>query len=182
MTLRGAYLLGKKELAEKFGDFDLWGSLWTCVIHWGRFSFSSWLTRELVLTLPTRGFHQIHGDYLLHNSRGGCHYTLDPWGSPFMILYITGDFFENLNSQEFFWWLMDCWGMLLMLLICCGYLCGLHVFYPTKGSLIILTCSWIFLLHFLPPRNPQEILRDFFFFFDRGIFFLKITIKAKLFY
>ena len=64
-----------------------------------------------------------------------------------------------------------------MLLICCGYLCGLHVFYPTKGSLIILTCSWIFLLHFLPSRNPQEILRDFFFFF----FFLLLLLNYTQF-
>ena len=52
-----------------------------------------------MLTLSTRGFHQLHGDYLLHNSQGGCHYALDPHGSPFMILYFTGDLFENLNSQ-----------------------------------------------------------------------------------
>ena len=66
----------------------------------GKFLFlSSWLTGELVLTLPTRGFHQLNGDDLLHNTRGGCHRALDPQGSPFMILYLTGDLFENLKSR-----------------------------------------------------------------------------------
>ena len=69
------------------------------MIHWGRFSFSSWLTGELVLTLTTKGFHQTYKDYFLHNSWGDCHCALDPQGNPFMILFLTGDLFENLNSR-----------------------------------------------------------------------------------
>ena len=49
-----------------------------------------------------------------------------------------------------------------MLSICCGCLCGHCVFYPTEGSLVVLTYSWIFLLHFLPSENPLGILRNFF--------------------
>ena len=51
-----------------------------------------------MLTLPTRGFNQTYGDYLLHNLRGGFHYALDLRGSLFMILFFTEDLFENLNS------------------------------------------------------------------------------------
>jgi len=37
---QGSLLAGEKQLAKKFGDdFDLRGSPWKCVIHWGRFSF-----------------------------------------------------------------------------------------------------------------------------------------------
>ena len=36
------------------------------------------------------------------------------------------------------------------------------VLYPIKGISVISTCSWIFLLHFLPSGNSLEILRTFF--------------------
>ena len=52
-----------------------------------------------MLTLPTRGFNQLHEDYLLHNSRGVYHCALNLWGSPLMILYFIGDLFEKLNSR-----------------------------------------------------------------------------------
>ena len=48
-------------------------------------SFSSWLTRELVFILPTKGSYLFHGEISSQLTRG-CLYALDPQVSPSTIL------------------------------------------------------------------------------------------------
>ena len=64
-------------------------------------SFSSWLTGELVLILPTRRSYQLHGEFSSQLTRG-CLYALNLQESPSMILYFTGDLVDDLNSRESF--------------------------------------------------------------------------------
>ena len=64
-------------------------------------SFSSWLTGELVLILPTRGSYQLNGEFSSQLTRG-CLYALNPQGSPSMTLYLTRDLVNDLNSWESF--------------------------------------------------------------------------------
>ena len=78
-----------------------------CVIHWEISCSPSWLTGELVLIPPMRGFYQLHRGYFLHNSQGGCLCVLDPCGSPSMILYFIGNLVGDLNSRGSF--LGDLW-------------------------------------------------------------------------
>ena len=64
-------------------------------------SFSSWLTGELVLILPTKGSYHLHGEFS-SQLMGGCLYALNLQESPSMILYFTGDLVDDLNSRESF--------------------------------------------------------------------------------
>ena len=48
-------------------------------------------THKGVLSTPWGNFFITHG---------GCLYALDPWGSPSMILYFTGDLVDDLTQGE----------------------------------------------------------------------------------
>ena len=49
-----------------------------------------------------RGFYQLHGKIFFTTLEGGFPCALDPWMSPFMILYFTRDLVDDLNSEGSF--------------------------------------------------------------------------------
>ena len=96
-TFGEAFLLGKKNilrslvaiLTYKEAFEDMWSIGEDFLFLYGSLGNLCWL-------YPRKGFHQLHKDYLLHNSWGDCHCVLDPLDSPLIVLYFTRDFF-------FFW-------------------------------------------------------------------------------
>ena len=163
VTLRGASLLGKKNLLRSvvviptYGEIfeDMWSTGEYFIFLHGSLGNLYWLyPRGVSSTLWGLSFSQLTTRLSLY---------LRPKGESLHGIVLYWGFFWKIElTREFFWWLMVRWGILLMLSICCGCLCGHCVFYPTEGSLVVLTYSWIFLLHFLPSENPLGILRNFF--------------------
>ena len=107
-------------------------------------SSSLWLTRELVLILPTKGYYQLHGKVFFTTHKGvafvpwTCEEVL-PWyctllgiwliiwthkGVSLATSYPLRDVFDAFNPL--------------------GCFEGLCVFYPTEGISVIFMYSWIF--------------------------------------